>query len=1282
MRKLLATLLLCCGIAGSVAAKQEEQFRFDVLTTASGLSSSSVSGITQDGSGFLWFATQTGLDRYDGQNFTVFESRPFHVDSLAHSQIQTIYADPDGTLWIGTYGGLSHFDPSTNRFRTYAHDSADPSTLSNNVVVAISRDSQGRLWVGTLDGLNRLDESTGSFTHYAVKANDPRALPNSVVRAIKLDRGGTLWIGTYGGLSRYNSQSDDFTTWNVASSPKLGSNNVMTITEDPKATGVLWIGTWDGGLCRLDTKSGAAELFRLPDARVYTILIDSADRIWIGTWGGGLLLFEPESHRILQYTAAMPDSVPNDVIYSLYQDSSGVLWIGTNGGGLAKLVAWENRYSYIRENNANPDALPEGKVTAIAKDSSGEMWYGVYNAGLHRLVAGTNRFVHYLNRKNDPSSLSNDIINSLFVDRAGRLWVTTNGGIDLYDRASDSFRHPYANDPNFPIKDSVITDYFQDSRGSIWIGTYTDGLYRFDSKMREYVHYSTTAAASNAITDNFIRMVYEDTTGDIWVGTNNGLNRYTYRSDSMTQFGATGNIGHSISQGNVTDIQEGGDGRIYISTRGGGVSIYHRGTGEFTYLTTDQGLSSNMVSGILQHDAILYFITGRGLSVYNPASRVIDVINESNGLLSNEATDGHMIDSQGTLQFGSVGGVTIINRYEPVPKGPIPRVVISSLHILGKSVTLPESRLTTYRRIELPYRYNNFTVGLAVLDFADPGQNLYSVQMVGVDEKWGEPTHRNYLTYSGLPPGDYTLRIRGAGSRGNWNTEGISLPIRVLEPWWRTGEAYASYVVILFALILVTGFQVRKRRQEIAAKIAEQAARNQELEERVRERTSEIEDARRIAELATGAKSIFMAKMSHEIRTPLNGISGMLKLLARTSLNSDQERYVEFTRVASENLFNIVNDVLDFERIMAGRLVINPAPFSMSDTINFVMGMYAPQAANKLIDLRTSLDPELPEVLIGDRTRIIQILTNLVSNSLKYTDSGYIEIRVSVADDSDTQVPKRGTHIVAVRISVEDSGIGIPADRLGAIFEHYIQVDASPAAQAGGAGLGLSIVRQLCMLMEGDVQAESELGRGSRFIVILPFALPEEDAVLAAAEGVPASVDASGGRDSRERGETATTRETPAASNSTAAGMESAADTSTAADPVRVLVAEDEAINKLFIMSILVAEGYSVELAGDGAEALALLKKYTFDVVLMDLGMPVLGGIDATRAYRDYERSMGRRKVPIVALTAYAYKSDIDDCFAAGMDDFLSKPIDERLLFEKISRWAQAYRHSLIISDT
>jgi len=1271
MKKLLAALLMCCCVLASVAAKQDEQLRFDVLTTANGLSSSSVSGITQDGSGFLWFATQTGLDRYDGQNFTVFESRPFHADSLAHNQIQTIYSDPDGTLWIGTYGGLSHFDPSTNRFTTYAHDSSDPSTLSNNVVVAISRDSQGRLWVGTLDGLNRLNTETGRFTHYAVNAKDPHALPNFVVRSMKLTKNGTLWIGTYGGLSRYNPQSDDFVTWNVTSGVKLGSNNVMTIAEDPKAAGVLWIGTWDGGLCRFDTNNGVSELFRLPDSRVYTILIDSSGKIWIGTWGGGLLLFETETHRILRYTESMPDSVPNDVIYSLYQDSSGVLWIGTNGGGIAKLVDWENRYSYIREDNANPYALPEGKVTAIAKDRYGDMWYGVYNSGLHRLDAGTNRFVHYLHKKGDPSSLSNDIINSLFVDSAGRLWVTTNGGIDLYDKASDSFRHPFADDPNFPVKDPVIADYFQDSRGTIWIGTYTDGLYRFDSNMRTYAHYSTTE--SHSITDDFIRVVYEDTTGDIWIGTNNGLNRYSYGSDSLTQFPATGIRGHSISQGNITDIEDGGDGRIYIATRGGGVSIYHRGTGEFTYLTTDQGLSSNMVSGILRHENELYFITGRGLSLYDPASRVIDVINESNGLLNNEATDGHMIDSQGTLQFGSVGGITIINGYDPVPEGPIPRVVISSLAILGKNVTLPETRPATYRRIELPYRYNNFTVGLAVLDFADPQQNLYSVQMVGVDERWGEPTHRNYLTYSGLPPGDYTLRIRGAGSRGNWNSVGISLPIRVLGPWWRSNEAYASYAVILFALLLITGFQMRTRRRATAAKIAEQIARNQELEERVRERTAEIEEARRIAEFATGAKSIFMAKMSHEIRTPLNGISGMLKLLARTTLDSNQQRYVEFTRVASENLFNIVNDVLDFERIMAGRLVINPAPFSIRDTITYVMGMYAPQAADKFIDLRTSLSADLPDVLIGDRTRTIQILTNLVSNSLKYTSSGHIEVRVSRVGDAHAKEPEGGKRLVAVRIEVGDTGIGIPADRLGSIFEHYIQVDASSAAQVGGAGLGLSIVRQLCLLMDGEVLAESELGRGSLFTVTLPFALPEQDVGPEPPNGVPTTAGASGGEAARAADRSVAAATTPVA----AVGPQSTPERSKPEVPVRVLVAEDEAINKLFIRSILDAKGYEVEVAGDGEEAIDLLKKHSFDVVLMDLGMPLLGGIDVTRAYRDYELESGRRPVPIVALTAYAFKTDIDECFAAGMDDFLSKPIDERLLFEKIDRWTQMYRQTV-----
>ncbi len=1241
LHRTAAYLLFFCAIALNLPAEQNPHLRFEPVTTAEGLSSSSVSGICQDRTGFLWFATQAGLDRYDGQGMKVYENQPFERNSLVHNQIQTIFEDTDGTLWIGTYGGLSHYYPTTDRFENYTHNAEDPGSLSNNVVVSIVRDSAGNLWVGTLDGLNELDRKTGKFTIFPGDPGNRNALPNPVIRSLLVDSSGTLWVGTYGGLSRYDPHTNTFRTW-TNGGPEgidLGSTNVMTIAEDPDTPAVLWIGTWGGGICRFDTKSGKSELFPVPDKRVYSSLIDSYGRLWIGTWGGGLLKFSRKDHTTVQYTTGARDGIPNNVVYSIYQDRSGVLWIGTNGGGVVKLVDWRNQYRYYRNDPSNPESLSRGKITAMLTDTAGNIWVGVYNAGIDLLVRKTGKFIHFRHNSDTPGSLSNDIVNDMFQDPKGRIWVCTNEGLNLFNANKGTFSQPFADTQTLPIRNKVIDRYFQDSRGLVWIGTYTDGLYMIDAKSNRTVHFSTSAPPDRRLTDNLVREIYEDSRGAIWIGTNNGLNRFQYNKKEKTwavyRYRPSAIRHESISEGNIHDIEEGFDGTIYVATLGGGVNIYDYRTNRFRYLTTSDGLSSNMVKGILESRGQYYFATQRGITVYQPTTGGFHVINESSGLLSNESTDGFMKAPDGVLYFGSTAGVTIIPQFVTVPTGPSPPIVMTHLWIMGTEAKLNSEATPAVHEIVLPYRYNNFAAEFAVLDYADPQRNRISVRMDGLDKREPEPTYRTYVDYSSLAPGNYTLRVIGTGSRDNWNMRGIFLRVRVLEPWWKTNTAYVAYAFLILLMLLIGWRQLSLRRNSMLLKAEEHAAVRRELETEVRERTAEMDRAREEAVTATKAKSIFVAKMSHEIRTPLNGISGMLTLLSRTPLNGEQRRYVEYTRVASESLFTIVNDVLDFERIMAGRLVINPAPFSLFEVVNFVSGMYGPQAADSGLDLRLDMDPMLPESVIGDRNRTVQILTNLVSNALKYTERGFVAIRVHCEDG---QKPEA----IVVSVEVEDSGIGIPDEELETIFEPFTQSENGKRAQRGGVGLGLPIVKQLCMLMGGEISVTTDHSSGSRFIVTLPF------------ERVVAPVAEVNDDAEKTRGE-----------------VENSQADSRAPEPsLRILVAEDETINQLYVAGVLKAHGHEVTVVENGRKAVEQLSSEHFDVVLMDLGMPEVGGLEATSEIRRLENESGRERTPIIALTACAYEGDIDECFRAGMDDFVSKPFTEYLLLEKIHQHA------------
>ena len=362
------------------------------------------------------------------------------------------------------------------------------------------------------------------------------------------------------------------------------------------------------------------------------------------------------------------------------------------------------------------------------------------------------------------------------------------------------------------------------------------------------------------------------------------------------------------------------------------------------------------------------------------------------------------------------------------------------------------------------------------------------------------------------------------------------------------------------------------------------------------------------AEAANRAKSEFLANMSHEIRTPINGVMGMLQLLETTPLDAEQTRYIHMAAEAAKRLTRLLTDILDLSRVEAGKMEIRKAPFHITDIVDSVSGLFAVTARNKGVALECSLAPDLPEVLVGDETRVRQILFNLVGNALKFTERGRVDLNVSA-------VPAEDAHSRRVHFRVADTGIGIPEERLGDIFEPFRQVENSFTRNYQGAGLGLSIVHRLVGLMDGSITIESTPGEGTSVDVVLPFQ----------------------------------TRRTVSSS---------AADASTgdAGPGLRVLLAEDDPSNRIPTQKLLEKSGHTVFLAENGEQAIALLAANDIDCVFMDVQMPVMNGVEATRAIRESTTLGPKRNIPIIALTAYAMDGDKESFLAAGMDGYVAKP--------------------------
>jgi signal transduction histidine kinase len=398
------------------------------------------------------------------------------------------------------------------------------------------------------------------------------------------------------------------------------------------------------------------------------------------------------------------------------------------------------------------------------------------------------------------------------------------------------------------------------------------------------------------------------------------------------------------------------------------------------------------------------------------------------------------------------------------------------------------------------------------------------------------------------------------------------------------------------------------------------------LEQKVKDRTDQLEEATRVAQAANQAKSGFLANISHELRTPMNGVLGMLDMALDQKLNAELGEQLQTARRCAHSLLTLLNDLLDLSKIEAGKMTLETIPFDVRTLVDDCLKSHQPKAQENSVALLSEVSPSVPPEITGDPLRIREILDNLISNAVKFTEHGSVAVRM------DGQF-SRGSEFT-LRITVEDSGTGIPADKLLCIFDEFTQADGSVSRKYGGTGLGLAITKKLVKLHRGEINVSSELGRGTAFTVTLPCEASAAVGQYPGAIAVPAPTPPS---------------------------------TSPSDHSVRILVVEDNQVNQKVVTAVLRKRGFYIELANDGQEALNKLEKSAaFDLVLMDVQMPVLDGLEATRLIRKEQRW---KQLPIIAMTAHAMNGDKERCLEAGMSGYISKPVHPSLLLSTVDEF-------------
>lgn len=1194
------TLLCLTSLTANVIKKQDYYFRH--LDTEKGLSQNTVLCILQDRLGFMWFGTKDGLNRYDGNTIKVFKKEENNPFSIGNNTIWSILEATNGELWIGTEKGIFIYNPTTDGFRVFDKRSQDNDNI-HHWVTDMEMDKNGNIWI-----------TTGNVFCYSPKDDQLRKIKTA-------------------------SQNG------AAQSPARSLEQAWTIATENND---IWVGALKGGVCKYSLRKNNPDDYSMQFYgnnldQISKVVNLNSSHLLLGSFSDGMKILDKKNGEVSKYNLGISNE-KELYIREISVFSDGNIWIGTQSG-LYVHDPVVNTTVHLYHNSGDQYSLSDNAVYSMYEDREGGIWIGTYFGGVNYFP---NKFTYF--RKYYPVGNENTIkgerVSGICEDANGYIWIgTEDAGLNRQNPQSNKFEHFEVSKNGIGLNYENVHDIVSDGN-LLWIGTFSHGINVFNQKTNKWKYYKNTDG-EGSIDNNDIFALYKDSSDNIWVGTSSSAFIFDRKTEKFIRL-------NELNHHFVSDIIEDHRGNIWFSTYDTGAYCYDPKTKEYTNYTynendstsichhkitcmfvdskkrlwfasesrgicmfdensrtfvhyggTKDGFSNNVIYKILEDEnSNLWLSSNAGLMRFNPETKDMRIFTQNNGLSSNQFNykSGYK-DKTGRMYFGTVKGLITFQPSEFNQNDYIPASIITEFKLQDGN-NLFKEYISKKEPIVLNYKQNSFSINFAALSYVASDMNKYAYQMEGLENNWNYIQKAREITYSNLPHGKYIFRVKGSNNDGLWNEEGDFIEIIIEPPFWLSIWAYLVYgLLILSLLFLILNYYKRKT----------EAINRSKRREMERQKEKEIYNA----------KIDFFTNVAHEVRTPLTLIKGPLEYIIKTDTSKDDlMSNLKIMDKNADRLLTLINQLLDFRKTEAQGFSLYFTQTDICELLNGVFVRFKPLAEQRGIkfDIETNHCPVTADV---DKEALTKIISNLFTNALKYADSF---ILVALTDNGDNMI-----------IKVTNDGKLIPENLKENIFEPFFQIYDEGKSSKSGSGIGLALVKSLVELHKGKVYLDVVDTNNNSFVISLPKT--QDNSLIMKEQQILSDVS-----DSKYD-------ETELEKIYNRTGNKSS-----------ILVVEDNEELLQFISDQL-EKSYIVYHAKNGLEAIEVLKKEIINLVVSDIMMPIMDGLELCLKMKENQEYS---HIPVILLTAKTNIQSRIEGLESGADAYIEKPFSLEYLYAQI----------------